>query len=384
MKRFFSTLIFIVLVAVSLLYLSDYSYLLRAVTKIYFTGHTTAFLSDYQQFENRVLPASENPQPWPLHKNYNSVDLSERLEVFHRETKTVAFVMFKNDSLYIEKYYDGYGPDSKSNSFSVAKSFISALLGRVIKDGKIKSLDQKVKEFIPELQGPYADQVTVGDLSSMASGQKWDEAYYSPLSVTTAAYFVEDLGKLILQQPIDEAPGKKYIYKSGTTQLLGMVLTKATGKSLTDYLYETLWNPMGAEYESYWQIDSEENELEKAYCCIASNAKDFARMGKLYKDYGKWEGQVLLDSSFVAKSIQARFPESPEYGYGWWLKSYKGHDVFMMRGHLGQYVMVFPKENIILVRLGHTKGPDGPTGDPFTPDIYTYMDAALELNPDAD
>ena len=384
MKRFFSTLIFIVLVAVSLLYLSDYSYLLRAVTKIYFTGHTTAFLSDYQQFENRVLPASENPQPWPLHKNYNSVDLSESLEVFHRETKTVAFVMFKNDSLYIEKYYDGYGPDSKSNSFSVAKSFISALLGRAIKDGKIKSLDQKVKEFIPELQGPYADQVTVGDLSSMASGQKWDEAYYSPLSVTTAAYFVEDLGKLILQQPIDEAPGKKYIYKSGTTQLLGMVLTKATGKSLTDYLYETLWNPMGAEYESYWQIDSEENELEKAYCCIASNAKDFARMGKLYKDYGKWEGQVLLDSSFVAKSIQARFPESPEYGYGWWLKSYKGHDVFMMRGHLGQYVMVFPKENIILVRLGHTKGPDGPTGDPFTPDIYTYMEAALELNPDAD
>ena len=384
MKRFFSTLIFIILVAVSLLYLSDYSYLLRAVTKIYFTGHTTAFLSDYQQFENRVLPASENPQPWPLHKNYNSVDLSERLEVFHRETKTVAFVMFKNDSLYIEKYYDGYGPDSKSNSFSVAKSFISALLGRAIKDGKIKSLDQKVKEFIPELQGPYADQVTVGDLSSMASGQKWDEAYYSPLSVTTAAYFVEDLGKLILQQPIDEAPGKKYIYKSGTTQLLGMVLTKATGKSLTDYLYETLWNPMGAEYESYWQIDSEENELEKAYCCIASNAKDFARMGKLYKDYGKWEGQVLLDSSFVAKSIQARFPESPEYGYGWWLKSYKGHDVFMMRGHLGQYVMVFPKENIILVRLGHTKGPDGPTGDPFTPDIYTYMEAALELNPDAD
>ena len=384
MKRFFSSLIFVLLVAVSLLYLSDYNYLLRAVNKIYFTGHTTAFLSDYQQFENRLLPASENPQPWPLHKNYNSVDLSEGLEAFHRETKTVAFVMFKNDSLYIEKYYDDYGPDSKSNSFSVAKSFISALLGRAIKDGKIKSLDQKVKEFIPELTGPYADQVTVGDLSSMASGQKWDEAYYSPLSVTTAAYFVEDLGKLILQQPIDEAPGKKYIYKSGTTQLLGMVLTKATGKSLTDYLYETLWNPMGAEYESYWQIDSKENELEKAYCCIASNAKDFARMGKLYKDYGKWEGQVLLDSSFVAKSIQARFPESPEYGYGWWLKSYKGHDVFMMRGHLGQYVMVFPKENIILVRLGHTKGPDGPAGDPFTPDIYAYMDAALELNPDAD
>lgn len=380
----FSTFSFIILVALGLLYLSDYSYLLRAVSKIYFTGHTTAFLSDYQQFENRLLPASKNPQPWPLHKDYNTINLSKRLEAFHQKTKTVAFVLIKNDSLFFEKYYEGYGPDSKSNSFSVAKSFVSALLGRAIKEGKIESLDQKVKEFIPELQGTFADQVTVGDLSSMASGQKWDEAYYSPLSVTTAAYFVDDLGQLILQQPIDEEPGKKYIYKSGTTQLLGMVLTKATGKSLTDYLYETLWNPLGAEYESYWQIDNKESGLEKAYCCIASNAKDFARLGKLYKDYGRWQGQVLLDSTFIAKSIQARFPESPEYGYGWWLKSYKGHDVFMMRGHLGQYIVVFPKENIILVRLGHTKGPDGPESDPFTPDIYTYMDAALELNPDAD
>ena len=384
MKKIFSTFSFISLVALGLLYLSDYSYLLRAVSKIYFTGHTTAFLSDYQQFENRLLPASKNPQPWPLHKDYNTINLSERLEAFHQKTKTVAFVLIKNDSLFFEKYYEGYGPDSKSNSFSVAKSFVSALLGKAIKEGKIESLDQKVKEFIPELQGTFADQVTVGDLSSMASGQKWDEAYYSPLSVTTAAYFVDDLGQLILQQPIDEEPGKKYIYKSGTTQLLGMVLTKATGKSLTDYLYETLWNPMGAEYESYWQIDNKESGLEKAYCCIASNAKDFARLGELYKDYGRWQGQVLLDSTFIAKSIQARFPESPEYGYGWWLKSYKGHDVFMMRGHLGQYIVVFPKENIILVRLGHTKGPDGPESDPFTPDIYTYMDAALELNPDAD
>ena len=292
--------------------------------------------------------------------------------------------MIKNDSVYFEKYYDGYGPDSKSNSFSVAKSIVSALLGKAIAQGHIQSLDQKVIDFLPELKGPYADQVTVGDLSSMASGQRWGEAYYSPLSVTTAAYFVEDLDQLILEQPIDEMPGKEYIYKSGTTQLLGMVLAQATGKNLTDYLYETLWNPMGAEYDSYWQVDSAQKGSEKAYCCIASNAKNFARMAKLYKDYGKWGGEVLLDSAFVAKSLKARFPESPEYGYGWWLKEYKGHNVFMMRGHLGQYVITFPEENLILVRLGHTKGPDGPKEDPFTPDIYRYMDAALELNPDAD
>lgn len=384
MKKTLSTLGFLLLLLIGILYISEYNYLLRAVSKIYLTGHTTAYLSDYEGFDNHLLPASENPTSWPLHKEYNKVTLSEELEAYHKETQTVAFILIKNDSVYFEKYYDGYGPDSKSNSFSIAKGIVSALLGKAIAQGHIQSLDQKVIDFLPELKGPYADQVTVGDLSSMASGQRWGEAYYSPLSVTTAAYFVEDLDQLILEQPIDEMPGKEYIYKSGTTQLLGMVLAQATGKNLTDYLYETLWNPLGAEYDSYWQVDSAKKGREKAYCCIASNAKDFARMAKLYKDYGKWDGEVLLDSTFVTKSLKARFPESPEYGYGWWLKEYKGHNVFMMRGHLGQYVITFPEENLILVRLGHSKGPKGPKEDPFTPDIYRYMDAALELNPDAD
>ncbi|MFL2613336.1 MAG: serine hydrolase [Flavobacteriaceae bacterium] len=101
--------------------------------------------------------------------------------------------------MYFEKYYDGYGPESKSNSFSVAKSYVSALLGKAIMQGYIKGLDQRVKDFIPDLKGLYANEVTVGDLASMASGQKWDEAYYSPLSVTTAAYFIKDLDKLILK-----------------------------------------------------------------------------------------------------------------------------------------------------------------------------------------
>lgn len=380
MKRFFSTLGFILVVLIGIVYISDYDYLLRAVSKIYMTGHKTAYLSDYTQFDNHTLPASKNPQAWPEHKDYNRITLPKTLEAYHEKNRTTAFVLIKNDSVYIEKYYNGYGPDSKSNSFSVAKSFVSALLGKAIMQGYIESLDQAVKDFIPELKGLYANRVTVGDLASMASGQRWSEAYYSPFSVTTAAYFVKDLDQLILAQPIDETPGKEFIYKSGTTQLLGMVIAKATGKNLTDYLYETLWNPMGAEHESYWQVDSVEMGVEKSYCCIASNAKDFARLAKLYKDHGKWNGTTLLDSTFVAKSLQARFPDSPQYGYSWWLKKYKDQEVFMMRGHLGQYVITFPKEDLILVRLGHSKGPKGASEDPFTPDIYRYMDAALELN----
>ena len=380
MKKYLQTSSLVLIVLFGLLYISDYNYLITAVSNIYLRGHTTAFLSDYSHFDNRILPASMNPQPWPLHSKFNEVTLSNEQEKIHFENETVALLIIKNDSIYFEKYYDGYGTESKSNSFSIAKSYVAALLGKAIMDGYIESLDQPVIDFIPELSGEFASMLTVGDLASMASGQKWEEVYYSPFSVTTAAYFVEDLVKVILEQPINEIPGKNYEYKSGTTQLLGMVILKATGKSLTDYLYDSFWNPMGAEHESFWQLDSNEKGIEKAYCCIASNARDFARMAKLYKNHGKWNGKVLLDSIFIAKSLKPRFEKSPEYGYSWWLKNYKGEEVFMNRGHLGQYVITFPKENLIFVRLGHSKGPKGDTKDPFTPDIYSYMDLALELN----
>ena len=383
MKKIAQTLGLALVVLFGLLYVSRYKYLLTAISTIYLKGHTTAYLSDYKNFENRVLDPSENPQPWPLHSRFNTVSLNEVQEQINLDNQTAAFLVIKNDSLFFEKYYDGYSQDSKSNAFSMAKSYVSALLGKAIMDGYIKSLDQAVKDFIPELKGAYADEVTVGDLASMASGQRWDEAYYSPVSVTTAAYFVEDLEKLILDQPIDQAPGKSFIYKSGTTQLLAMVIVKATGKNLTDYLYESFWNPMGAEHQALWQLDSEEKGLEEAYCCIASNARDFARLSKLYKNHGKWDGKILLDSTFIAKSLTPRFEDSQQYGYSWWLKNYKGYKVFMNRGHLGQYVITIPEENLILVRLGHSKGPKGKIADPFTPDIYRYMDIALELNPDA-
>ena len=383
MKKILKSIGLVLVFLFGILYISDYSYLLTAISKIYLKGHTTAYLSDYKNFDNRTLNSSSNPQPWPIHSKFNVANLTEVQEQLIVENQTVAFLLIKNDSIYFEKYYDGYGLDSKSNSFSMAKSYVTSLLGKAIMDGFIQNLDQPVIDFFPELKGEYAKKVTVGDLASMASGQKWDEAYYSPTSVTTAAYFVSDLEKLILEQPIDEIPGKSYEYKSGTTQLLGMLIARATDKKLNDYLYESLWNPMGAEHEALWQLDSKEKGLEKAYCCIASNARDFARLSKLFKNHGKWNGKTLLYSTFIAKSIQPRFKESPQYGFGWWLKKYKGQEVFMNRGHLGQYVITFPQEDLILVRLGHSVGIKDDSDDPFTPDIYNYMDIALELNSNA-
>ena len=385
MKNFFLRSGIVLCVLFSLLYISKYSYLLKGIQTIYLSGHTTAFLKDYNRFSNDTVNTSNTTQPWPFHKSYNKYPTPEDLEEYHKNQRTVAYLIIKNDSILYEKYYDGFDKDAKSNSFSVVKSMVTAMLGIALKEGIIKSLDQKVIEFIPELKGPYASSVNVGDLSSMASGQKWGEAYYNPFSVTSAAYFVNSLDTLILNQPIHKKPGQTFHYQSGTTQLLGMVIKRATGKKLSDYLSEKLWKPMGAEHPALWQLDSDESGMEKAFCCLASNARDFARFGKLFKNNGQWDGQQLLDSSFVALALKPRFQESPEYGYGWWLDNYKDRKVYMMRGHLGQYVLVVPDEDLLVVRLGHLKDKKSTLrgkstgGDPFTNDIYVYLDAGLEM-----
>lgn len=363
------------------LYVTDTDYLIKAVRTIYMKGHKTAYLEDYKYFDNESLEVGI-PQPWPNHKDYNSVSETETLAKTNTKLGTIAYLIIKNDSIWFENYYDGFNEDSKSNSFSMAKSYVSALLGKAIMDGYIKNLDQPVCDFIPEFCEGEAAKMTVGDLSSMASGTNWDERYYSPFSITTRAYFDDDLTKVISGLKVTRTPGTAYKYASGDTQMLAIVLERATGKKLYDYLTESFWEPLGSENQALWQVDSEAHDLVKAYCCIASNAKDFARMGKLYKDHGKWNGKQLLDSAFIAKSLTPRFKESPQYGYGWWLRTMGDKSFFMMRGHLGQYVIVEPNDNVIIVRLGHSKG----AGDAvaiFTPDITTYIEEAYKMLGDA-
>lgn len=359
------------------LYLTDTDYLMKAVKTIYFNGHTTAFLEDYSYFDNQVIE-NGTPQPWPNHKDYNTTKETKALDSINNANGTVAYVIIKNDSIWFENYYDGFHENSQTNSFSMAKSYVSGLLGKAIMEGYIKNLDQPVSDFLPTFNEGLAAKMTVGDLSSMASGTNWDEAYYSPFSIVTRAYFDDDLEKVMLGLKVPDEPGQSFKYSSGDTQMLSMVIEKATGKKLYDYLTESFWKPLNSENPTLWQVDSKKHDLVKAYCCIASNAKDFARFGKLYKDHGKWNGKQVLDSAFVSKSVQPRFNDGQMYGYGWWLKTINDKHFFMMRGHLGQYVLVEPSDNIIIVRLGHSKGDNKKVGQ-FTADIFTYIEEAYKM-----
>ena len=370
---------FAILIAtlIIVMYIFDVDYLLRAVKTIYFKGYTTAFLEDYKEFPNRKIKKGI-AQPWSIASDYNSVTATQNLEKTHKELKTIAFLIIKNDRIWHESYFDGFNKNSKSNSFSMAKSVVTMALGKAIMGGKIKSLDQKVTDFFPELKGKFAKEVTVGDLSSMASGLNWDEKYYSPFSIVTRAYFDDNLDNMILGLNINEKPGKSFKYLSGATQLLAMCLEKATEEHLSDYVSKHFWQPMGAENEALWQLDEAPDGIEKAYCCIASNARDFARFGKLYLNNGNWNGQQLLDSTFVKKCITPRFKDSPQYGYGWWMHTVLGKKLYYMRGHLGQFVIVIPEDQLIIVRLGHLKGLQTKE-DAHSNDLYTYVEETYKM-----
>jgi CubicO group peptidase (beta-lactamase class C family) len=361
---------------VLLLYAFNLEYLIKGVRTIYLTGNNTAFISDYEYFDNRDIK-SLNPQPWALHKKYNTVSESDTLQNLNAGGKTKSFLVIKNDSILFEKYYDGYDQNSLSNSFSVAKSIVTSMMGKAIMEGKIKGLDQPVSDYFEEYKEGLASVLTVGDLATMSSGMDWSEKYYSVINITSESYFTKDLRSVILRQKIIDKPGQGFRYSSGDTQLLVMVIEKATGVSLSEYLSEKFWKPMGAENNALWQIDSENYGMEKAYCCIAATARDFARFGKLYINKGKWNDEVILDSSFVELSIQPSFKDSPYYGYGWWLYDYEGKKVFTMNGHRGQFVISFPEENIIIVRQGdfNEKG----RVSYGTGDLYKYISEGYKL-----
>ena len=376
MKKILKWTLIVLGVLVLLIYVFNINYIFKGVRTIYFTGHNTAFISDYEYFDNKEI-RSTNPKPWALHKQYNTIQESDELKELNDERKTKSFLVIKNDSILFEKYYDGHKQTDISNSFSVAKSIVTSMMGKAIMEGKIKSLNQPVSDFFEEYNDGIASELTVGDLASMSSGMKWSEKYYSVINITSESYFTDDLRSVILRQEIENKPGQAFRYSSGDTQLLAMVIEKATETSLSDYLSQKFWGPMGAETLALWQIDSKESEMEKAYCCIAATARDFARFGKLYIDKGKWGDTEILDSYFVELSLQPVFDDSPFYGYGWWLYEYEGKKVFTMNGHQGQFVISFPDENIIIVRQGDFNN-EGRVSE-GSGDLYQYISEGYKL-----
>jgi len=341
----------IVVVLVAVAYLSGNQFLLKGVWAAYLHGNTTATISDAKFFDTRTVEAG-TANPWKVSSGFNKTPLSEILRTSLEETHSVAFLIAQHGEITYEEYWDGYGEDSRSNSFSMAKSITTMLAQCAIQDGYIESWDAKAIKFLPELKGEYAKELTLRNLSTMTAGLDFNEHYTNPFDITAKLYYGTDVEKLMLENvPVIDKPGS-YEYQSGATQLLGLAVMKATGKSLAEYASEKLWKPLGANHSAEWHLDSKDGR-ELAFCCFNANARDFARFGQMLLQKGNYNGVQILDTAFVDMAT-VPFVE-PFYGHSFWMTDDYGTHIFYQRGILGQYIIVIPEYDMVVVRLGHER-----------------------------
>ena len=332
-----------------------------------FFVYNFADTNDHKKFPSRPLPAGETPFHYPVapvEKGPRSATIGDRevpFEEFLEDHATVAFLVIHRDTIKYERYFKGYDPTRIHTSFSMAKSVMSMLIGCAIQDRFITSVDQPVSDLVPELGKNGFDKVTVEHVLQMTSGLDFQESYVNPFGSAAKFYYGRRLYKNMERFKLKRAPGDRFEYVSGNSQLLGLILERALRakgdqRTVTAYLHDKLWSPLGMEYPSAWSIDRKNGGIEKTFCCINAPARDFAKLGSLYLHNGRWRDQQLVPAEWVERSttVDTTNGSAAHYQYQWWLPSAEGD--FMAQGILGQFIYVDPSRDLVMVRLGKKYG----------------------------
>ncbi len=323
-------------------------------------------------FPTRSIAAATQPQPFPRAEQplpvYYQFDGATRLiSDFLTRTETTGLLVLKNGAILREEYHLGADQNSRFTSWSLAKSYVATLIGIAVKDGAIHSLDDKVTVYLPQYAGTMWANVSLRDLLRMSSGVTFDERYdarYSDIQRVfhSAFLFREpmlDVVRRYGERPAEFTPGTRMHYVSINTQVLADVLHAATGKSVSTYLQEKLWQPLGAEQDAIWNVDAQEGAAadEIAFCCLSATLHDYARLGQLYLQQGHWQGQALLPADWVRESTRRSEPwlqagvAAPErgYGYHWWVPPAADGEYFA-NGIWGQVIWVDERHGVVIVK----------------------------------
>jgi CubicO group peptidase (beta-lactamase class C family) len=286
----------------------------------------------------------------PIDPKFTHAGKAYDTAAYMAEYRASGVLVLKDGQIVLERYALGRQPNERWTSFSVAKSVTSTLVGAAIRDGKIKSLDDPITRYIPALKGSAYDVVKVRDLITMTSGVKWNEDYEDLNS---------DVAKVGLQPPVggenpvvsymktlprEFPPGTHFTYDTGETDLAGILVSSATGKSLSDYLSEKIWIPYGMEQDAVWVKDTAGHE--RGGCCLSLTLRDYARFGQFILDGAQAGGKAVVPTGWVADASAAHVKE-PGYGYFWWIFPQLGQ--YEAEGIFGQSVTIVPKERLVIV-----------------------------------
>jgi len=288
------------------------------------------------------------------------------LERYLQASGTTAFLVVHDDKLLYERYFNGYDQRSLNTSFSMAKSFASALVGIAIDEGHITSVDEPITNYIPELleKDKRFKSITIRNLLTMSSGIKYEEGATLPWSEAaddTKTYYSTDLRELALNSQIEGTPGQYFEYNNYNPLLVGMIIERATGMHVAGYLQQKLWRPMGMEADGSWSLDSKKDGFEKMESGVNAQARDFARFGMLFAQEGNWRGKQLISREWVEESTRPDTSTDPsqDYQYFWWVNTPDSKNHLSAQGNYGQYIYVAPEKDLVIVRLGKEEGEKG-------------------------
>jgi CubicO group peptidase (beta-lactamase class C family) len=327
-----------------------------------------ADVGDQHRFPSRPIPAGRPTSALPAGP---AVDLRvpapdrdngpARLDDLLVGTDTRAFLVVHGGRVVYERYAGDSGPRTLETSFSVAKSFVSTLVGIAIDEGRIGSVEDPVTRYVPELaaRDRRFEQITLRNLLTMSSGLRYEESSFpSPRGDDTSTYYGVDLRKDALERTeIEQAPGKSWHYNNYNPLLLGLVLERATGMSVSDYMASRLWQPLGAGSDASWSLDSERSGFEKMESGLNATALDNARFGLLLLHGGEWNRRRIVSREWVRSATRAQtatdFPNP--YGFFWWIDGRRPSRFYAL-GNYGQYIYVDPQADVVVVRLGSDWG----------------------------
>ena len=383
--RFIWGLLGVLVLAALAIQLTGHGYFWKALSATYLQGHSTAHIDDAGNFAQRKI-ATAKPLAWEKDTAFNKETLNNATLSYLQQYKSAVFLVAKNGKLLHETYFSPYTESSRTNSFSVAKTITTMQVGLAVQQGLIPSFDTPITQFLPEFAGKArGSKATISQLSAMKAGHDWTENYKLPFNVTTDLYYGKDAEKLVLNQDFEREPGTQYEYSSGSTQLLGVILKRAIQKknpqsNVSEHLSQSLWQPLGMEKDALYTLDrpGEEGGMERTYCCIFATARDYAKLGQLLLQDGQWGGKQLLDKAFVERM---RKPDlQPFYGHSLWMDWTYKHPFYSLQGHQGQYVIVVPSLQLVVVRVGQyrNKAVLGPN-QRIPLEVYNFVDEAVRL-----
>ncbi len=297
------------------------------------------------------LPAGETIEP-KVRVGGKSMSVDEFMAAY----RVSGLLVIKDGKVIMERYGLERGPNDRWTSFSVAKSLTSTLVGAAIQDGYIKSLDDPVTTYIPELKGGGYDGVTVGQLITMTSGVKWNEDYtdlnsdVAKVGLSVIEPGVNPVVSYMRRLPRAVTPGTKFNYSTGETDLVGVLVSNAVGKPLSQYLSEKIWAPFGMEQDAIWVEDVAGHE--RGGCCMSMTLRDYGRVGMFMLGGGKAGGKQVVPASWTKEATTSHIlvdparPEAGGYGYFWWVnpkaKSYEALGIF------GQSITTFPDDRLVI------------------------------------